>query len=137
VGQSELDDAEFRLTSALRAVQIAEKNGVDVKSYVDVLNSTLSMLKEAEALNISGNVTQAAVTAKTVTSISIQVEANVASYTSLASRRAEVDFQLAVIKSSLVSIISVIVIYFGWIFFNRWYLTKVIDMKPEVTSDES
>jgi len=136
-GQTELDDAELRFTSALRAVQTAEKNGINVQSHVDMLKYSLLKLKEAKELKTSGNVTQAISTAQTVSTVSIQIEDNLASYTSLAYEREGANFQLAVIYSSIAAIISVSAIYFGWMFFKRWYLIKVLDMKPEVTSNES
>jgi hypothetical protein len=134
---SELDDAKSQLISALKIVQEAEQKGINVQSYVNALNSALLLIKNAENQNASGNVTKAIENAKASSTISIQVEAEVGSYSYLASMRDAANFRSTVISSLIALIIAVIVISFSWILFKRRFLMKLLDMKPEVTPNES
>jgi hypothetical protein len=95
------------------------------------------MLNEAKAFKVSGNETQVIKTAKAVSTISIQVEVDVSSYASHSTSRVATDYNIAIVVTALVSIISLIAIYYGWVFFKRWYTIKIMGMKPEVDLNES
>lgn len=74
----ELDDAKLKLASALKAIQSADSNGVDVQTYINVLNTAKIMLYEAQIL---GNASQSMVITKSVSAISKQVETSVLTQT--------------------------------------------------------
>ncbi len=133
----EINDAESNIISALIAVQEAEKNGMDVKPYVEVLNNVLLMISDAKTAFKSGNLPKATETATTASYLSIQVEANVKSYTTIASTRVEHELQSSLILSSFAAAISVLLVYAAWRFFKRMYLIRIMEMRPEVLIDES
>jgi hypothetical protein len=122
-GIPELDDAELRFSSVLKAVQNADKNGIDVQSYVSELNDAL-----ARAL-ARGNLTQVEDLATSVFSNSTIVE-RLAYNVSLSTERTKVENGLTLIYSIILLMISEAAIYFGWITFKRRYLLKMMEMEP-------
>jgi len=129
--------AEADMGSAYEAVFEAEQLGADVSALLVRLNDAGESLAEAEVAYRLGDLDESVRLADVCSSISGEVKGEAEGLWLKAYEAFYFDMSLRMV-GSLISIVVVGLGTFGaWRVFKRRYYRRVLEMKPEVTSDES
>lgn len=129
-----INSANNAINQAFAQVQKAEKAGGDTSSLLLQLNSAAYLLSEAENSYRVGNTTQAASETSQAISIANSVQSKAADLAKSSSQAGENGF-LATISLSVIGIVLVAVgLYYGWRYFKKTYMKKILTYKPEVVN---
>jgi len=137
VAASALTDAEGVVVSAYQAVLKAEESGANVSGMLVRLNEAGGILARARMAYSLGDFEGTASLASSSRNIGVEVENAAVELKDLALSERVQRMWFTVIGS----VIGVVLIVFGslwvWRVFKRRYYRQVLEMKPEVKSDES
>jgi len=137
VALSAIEGAELAVDLAFEAVLEAEGAGANVSGLLDELNDGAEALSKAYISNRVGNFDDAVYFADLCGDLVGSVEAEANELRDVA----VVDRNHRLLLSTLGSVLALVCIFyggfFGWRFFKSRYHRRVLQMKPEVASNES
>jgi hypothetical protein len=134
---SSISHAEDSLKAAYLSVLEAERAGVDISEVVVLLNNALTYFSEAERALKSGQHDTAVQLAGKAAEVSNAVlEANI-NLIFVAGHVEEEAFRNQLFLSSALVCLVVMFGFLGWRRFKVYYVSRVMDVRPEVVVDES
>ena len=137
VALSAIESAELAVDVAYEAVLEAEGAGANVSGLLDELNDGAEALSKAYISNRVGNFDDAIYFANLCYDLVAGIEAEANELREVA----VIDGNQRLILTSFGSVLAVVCIccggFFGWRFFKSRYHRRVLEMKPEVVSNES
>lgn len=132
-----LAEAEAGVASAYVSIVHAEGAGGNVHDLVEKLNHAYSLLAEARAQYGDHSFDQALDSALRSREISGGVEVEAGELAVKAANDAEAASRFQIVVSVLAAGIVVVVGYLSWVRFKRFYMSRTLGMRPEVSADES
>ena len=132
-----LDDAELKVVSAYKAIQIAEKNGAHVTGLVNTLGEAITLLNEAKIVYKSGNISTAISRVEECSAISLSIEHEAERLASISSDNARVELTMTIMSTAVAISIIFVVLYLTWKTSEKRYMRKIIEARPEVSQNES
>jgi len=137
VAASAVSRAEEVLTSAYEAVLEAEGAGANVSALVARLSEAGDLLAQAQVSNRLGDFVGTARLADLCGEIGEEVRIKALELRDLAVEEAGQRFRWTII-GSIVGVVAILCLSFlGWHIFKLRYYRRILEMKPEVVSDES
>lgn len=133
----EIVEAEEGLISAYDVVIEAEDIGANVTSLLDMLNDGENYLAEAYSYLRLGDFESADRLADSCIEIVNQVKTQATLLREEVARSEKADFTVRVLGSSVGVVIVVVTGYLLWRSFKRYYMEKILQLRPEVNHDES
>lgn len=127
-----VNQAEADLGSAFAAVAEAEQAGANVSALVAKLDVAGGFLTQAHSALKTGNYENAFSFAQAC-SDAIEGVAADAAHLKLTAEKAQADsFLLAAIGSSVGLVLLCVFGFMGWRLLKKWYLSRLMDMQPEI-----
>jgi len=129
-------DAGSAVHAAFNATLEAERAGANVSDLIASLNEAARLLSDAKTSLSSGNLSEAAIMAGQCFGIAANIERQAGVLKASAKNEAQSVFWTS-LTFSVVGIASfIVVLLLLWVWFRRRFTGKVLDMKPEVASNE-
>lgn len=137
VADSAIEAAESAVISAFEAVTVAEKAGGNVSGLLADLTEAGEFLAVAQMSHRNGDFDNAIYFANLSRDIGDEVKGEAYELQNSAGNENVQRMWFTMIGSVSGVILVVLGSFWFWRFFKRWYLRRVLRMKPEVAKDES
>jgi hypothetical protein len=134
---SNLNAAENAISEAFNAVLEAEKTGQDITSLLDQLDTASGLLSDAKNAYRSGNIESTASYANQIIQIVNTVKAQAETLKEEGIKKSQVALIEAVVVSVVGIIACLVAFFFGWKFFKKAYLKRMMTWTPEINTHES
>jgi len=131
-----ISEANNKLKMAFEAVLEAEKAGANVSDLIIQLNSAGALLAEAENAYRVGVFSEAVSKAEECSMLADGVMGEASQLRESAIVNAQTAFWHNLIFSIFGGAAFLFVIFFVWDWFRRVYMKRIVNMKPEVVSDD-
>ncbi len=130
-----VDEADDALQKAFTRVLEAENGGANVSDLVAELNDAGGLLAKARVSYLNGNLSEAAGEAELAFSMAKTIEADAASLRGFALADGQGALWQALMFSTVGAAVFLVVSFLVWRWFKRVYARRLLDMRPEVSSD--
>ncbi|EMR72944.1 hypothetical protein MCGE09_00443 [Thaumarchaeota archaeon SCGC AB-539-E09] len=132
-----LVDAENAIFSAFKLIQEVEKQGGDVHYFVERLDEASDLVVEAWRLANIGELDEVELKAERSLLISNAVKEGAISLVEFSIENSQKQFWNSVSLRIGVSMVIVVTSFFSWRMFKRYFLKRMLTMRPEVVNDET
>lgn len=132
---SKISEAENAVGQTFQVVLEVEKIGGNVSGLVDRLNEAGGLLTAAKIAYENMDLDEAVIRADLCSAVTSGVLEDALTLKSLALADAQAAFWLTLTFSLEGAAVFVVTLVFGWGWFKRLYVKKLLKMKPEVASD--
>ncbi|MCW4024188.1 MAG: hypothetical protein NWF01_04040 [Candidatus Bathyarchaeota archaeon] len=129
--------AETALNQAFTATFEAEKTGQDITSLLEQLDTASILLADAQNAYLSGNTGSTASYTEQVIQISNTVKAQAATLKEEGIEKTQTILIETAVGSVGGIVVCLAVFFFGWKFFKKIYLKRMMTWTPEVNAPET
>jgi uncharacterized UPF0160 family protein len=134
---AQITAAENALNQAFTAALDAEKTGQDITGLLEQLNTASILLADAQNVYVSGNTASTASYTEQVIQISNTVKTQAATLKAIGIEQSKIILIETAVASLVGIIVCLVAFIYGWRFFKKAYVKRMMTWTPEVNTDES
>lgn len=132
-----IQQADEKMVSAYQAVREAEAAGADISGFSELLNDAAQLLAQAHTSFRAGDFDSAVRFSNLTTEMGKEVEVKADRLRDLQRGLPVWQMWLTMVKSLFAVLVIMLMSFWAWRVFKRFYYRQMGDMQPQVISDES